>query len=614
MDSSKTALPRWDSQPLFPGLDSPDFAQAMQTFLACVDELDALCDRFDVRAPQGDATPNACSVAAAFEALLGCYEGVLSTRQRLVGYLECLLGADSANEPAQATASALSQHLVRLSVLETRLVAWLGSLDVDSLTTHSRVARVHAYLLRRTRVQLAHLMPPAEEALAAELGATGAAAWANLYQTLSAQLHVSFERNGVAQELPMSTATNLGFEADREVRRAAHAARNAVWQAHALPLAAALNAIKGELIGLSRRRGWASALDAAVFDNNIDRPTLDAMLDAVDEALPHFRRYLCAKARALDVPVLAGYDLFAPIGAPGPSWTFDAAATFIRDQFGAFSPNLQELAERAFREGWIDAEPRLGKAGGAFCLHVGHGESRVLVNYTPTFKSVSTLAHELGHAYHHHLLGTRATPLQQTTPLTLAETAGTFCELLVQRAALDRADPNDCLTMLDAWLHTACLLVVDATTSLLIEKELCARREARELSAEELTELALRVQRNMYGDTVDEGTLFPYLWAEVPQFYVGSFYTFPYTFGFLFGVGLYALYRTDPEGFQARYDEFLASTGQLTAEDLAGRLGLDIRSPDFWRSSLVQIRQDIDRFEALVGHAPMAGAGVMAGY
>jgi oligoendopeptidase F len=320
----------------------------------------------------------------------------------------------------------------------------------------------------------------------------------------------------------------------------------------------------------------------------------------VHESLPEFRRYLRAKARALDLPILAGYDLFSPIGSTDAAWTFDCATTFILEQFRTFSPGLEALAQRAVREHWIDAAPRLGKVGGAFCVHVGGGHSRVLVNYAPRFKSVGTLAHELGHAYHHYLLGTRATLLQQTTPLTLAETAGTFCELLVQQAAVDRAVGREKLVMLDAWLQTACLLVVDATISLEFERELCTRRAERDVSADELSELTLDIQGRMYGDAVDHRQLFPYLWAEVPQLYVGAFYSFPYTFGFLFGVGLYAQYKANPSVFRIQYEDFLASTGRGTARELAIKLGLDIGDPAFWRSSLQEIVRVTDAFEALV--------------
>src|SRR5262249_26021499 len=153
-----------------------------------------------------------------------------------------------------------------------------------------------------------------------------------------------------------------------------------------------------------------SPLEAGLFENNIDRPTLDALLAAARESFPDFRRYLRAKARVLGIPALAWYDLFAPVGKSERVWSFDEAAQFIAEQFGSFSPRLRGLAERAFRERWIDAEPRAGKVGGAFCMYLREDESRILGNYEPSFNGLSTLAHELGHAYHNLNLASR-TPL-----------------------------------------------------------------------------------------------------------------------------------------------------------------------------------------------------------
>ena len=166
-------------------------------------------------------------------------------------------------------------------------------------------------------------------------------------------------------------------------------------------------------MALSSRRGWDDPLDQALFANAIDRPTLDALMLAIEEALPDFRRYLRAKARLLGLPVLAAYDIFAPVGEPAP-WSFDTSRAFIVDRFAVYSPRLGALAERAFAERWIDAGPRPGKDGGAFSMPVGGDESRVFLNFLPVYDWMSALAHELGHSYHcaitvaegpHHLAG-----------------------------------------------------------------------------------------------------------------------------------------------------------------------------------------------------------------
>jgi pepF/M3 family oligoendopeptidase len=352
---------------------------------------------------------------------------------------------------------------------------------------------------------------------------------------------------------------------------------------------------------LARRRHWDSPLAAALFEANIDQQTLEAMLEAARAAFPDFRRYLRAKARALSLPALAWYDLFAPVGASATEWQFAEGASFIVEQFGSYSPRLGDFAARAFRERWIDAEPRAGKRDGAFCMALRGDESRVFANFKPAFPGVSTLAHELGHGYHNLNLAQR-TMLQRQTPMTLAETASIFCETIIRNAALRRGTPAEQLEILEASLQGSCQVVVDITSRFLFEQRVFAARRQRELSVEELNALMLEAQRETYGDGLDPEQLHPYMWAMKPHYYSTgrSFYNFPYMFGLLFGLGLYARYERDPDAFRTSYDELLGSTGMADAATLAARFGIDTRTPAFWRDSLAIVRADIDRFEALV--------------
>ncbi|MDP9370693.1 MAG: M3 family metallopeptidase, partial [Chloroflexota bacterium] len=412
------------------------------------------------------------------------------------------------------------------------------------------------------------------------------------------------EVDGDLRLLPMSAVRNLAHDPDRTVRRRAYDAELAAWERAALPLAAALNGIKGEVNILTARRGWASPLDAALFESRIDRETLDAMLVAAEEAFPTFRRYLRAKARVLGLPMLAWYDLFAPVGedaAAAKRWDFATGSGFIIDHFGAYSTKLAEFAERAFRERWIDAEPRAGKRDGAFCMSLRGDESRILANYQSSYDAVSTLAHELGHGYH-NLCEAGLTPLQRETPMTLAETASIFCETIVREAAMAQADEQGQFAILEASLQNSCQVVVDIASRFRFEGRLFAARQARNLAVDELNDLMLTAQRETYGDGMDAAALHPYMWAVKGHYYspYRSFYNYPYMFGLLFGLGLYDRYREDPGGFRRGYDDLLALTGRADAAALAARFRIDIRTPDFWRSSLDVIRSDVDRFETLV--------------
>ncbi|HLJ81155.1 MAG TPA: M3 family metallopeptidase, partial [Ktedonobacterales bacterium] len=228
-------------------------------------------------------------------------------------------------------------------------------------------------------------------------------------------------------------------------------------------------------------------------------------------------------------------------------------------------------------------------------------ESRVLSNFKPGYPGMSTLAHELGHGYHNLCLAPRAM-LQKGTPMTLAETASIFCETLVRSAALEQADAQGQIEILEASLQGSCQVVVDITSRFLFERGVFERRRERELSIDELNALMQQTQRDTYGDGLDEAALHPYMWAVKSHYYSTgrSFYNFPYMFGLLFGLGLYARYQKDAEGFKASYDDLLSSTGLADAATLAARFDIDLRTPDFWRASLDIVRADIDRFEGLV--------------
>lgn len=607
--STVTALPHWDMTVVYPSLESPEFATGFEEVIRQIDDLVQLFDAHDVG--QRVAAPLDDGTVTTFEEVTNQLNRLLERIETLNAYIAAFVTTDSRNSLAQAKASELQQRQVKVAQLGTRYAAWIGSLDLPALIERSTMAREHAFPLEQLQVQAQHLMSPQEEALAAELRPSGGSAWSRLQGDVSSQLEVPLEVEDEPRLLPMSAVRNLAHDPDRVVRRRAYEAELAAWERAALPLAAAMNGIKGEVNTLAARRGWASPLDAALFDSRIDRTTLDAMLGAAEEAFPTFRRYLRAKARVLGVSALAWYDLFAPVGedaAAAKRWDFATGSAFIVDRFGAYSPKLAQFAERAFRERWIDAEPRPGKRDGAFCMSLRGDESRILANYQSSYDAVSTLAHELGHGYH-NLCEAGLTPLQRETPMTLAETASIFCETIVREAAMAQTDEQGQFAILEASLQNSCQIVVDIASRFRFEERVFGARRARNLAVEELNELMLGAQRETYGDGLDAEALHPYMWAVKSHYYSPgrSFYNYPYMFGLLFGLGLYAHYREEPEGFRRGYDDLLASTGRADAATLAARFGIDIQTRDFWRTSLDMIRLDVDRFETLVARSVPEG-------
>ncbi len=592
-----TPLPHWDMTAVFPSLDSREVAVAHESTVADLARLVALYDRHDVRG--GEPRPLTQADGAAVDEVIEATNALLEQVRTLSAYLAAFVTTDATDDVAAGLRSRLQTELTDVARLTTRFDAWVARLGPDALAAASGVAADHAHALRRAETASRHQMGEAEESLATDLRLTGSAAWARLHGELTARLVATVAATADHPEpevVPITVARGLAHDPDPARRRAAYEGELVAWESVSVPLAAALNGAKGEAEVLNRRRGWADALEPALFVNGVDRDTLDAMQSAVDDSLGDFHRYLRAKARLLGHPDgLPWWDLFAPVGTAATDrvdWA-DALAR-VHDAFGGYSPGLAGLVERASRDGWIDAEPRAGKEGGAFCMPVRGDESRVMLNFDGSPDSVRTLAHELGHAYHNTNLAER-TPLQRRTPMALAETASIFCETIMVEAGLAATPTDQRLGLLDSDLQAACQVVVDIRSRFLFERELCARRARQALSVGELCELMLDAQVAAYGHGLDPDALHPWMWA-VKGHYFTPFYNWPYTYGLLFGIGLYARHRDDPDRFRAGYDTLLSMTGMEDAAGLGARFGIDVRDQGFWTASLDVLRHRIAAF------------------
>ena len=596
METVVERLPHWEMSTVFPSLESPAFEEAYRGVIQNIHDLQALYDVHDVRRRASPAVDDA--TIAAVEEIIERTNALYERYETVEAYIHAFISTDASNDLAQQRESELRTQVVTLAQLGARLTAWVGSLDVDAVLARSEVARAHEFMLRQAAIEAEHQMSEAEEALAAALNASGGSAWAKLHGNITARLEVPLTVKGEAKTLPMSAVRGLAHDPDPETRRAAYEAEIGTWRTVEVPLAAALNGVKGEVATLNEKRRWPDSVAPSLHQNAIDAATLAAMQQAVIESFPDFRRYLRAKARLLGHERLPWWDLFAPVGQATRQWPYEEARAFIVKEFGAYAPHMSDLAARAFDDGWIDAEPRVGKRDGAFCMGIRPGESRILANYERSYNSVSTLAHELGHAYHNLCLRER-TAIQRFFPMTLAETASIFCETLVEEAALEQTEGDERLVILEAGLQGACQVVVDIHSRFLFERHVFESRRTRELTPDEFKAAMLDAQRQTYGDGLDEATLHPYMWAVKGHYYSTgtSYYNYPYTFGLLFGLGLYAQRQHDPAGFVAAYDDLLAAAGMADAATLAGRFGIDTRAPDFWRSSLDVLRARINRFE-----------------
>lgn len=596
-------LPHWDMSNIYSGLEGKDYLAALGKLELLLAELEDVFDTLDVRRYD---SPPAIPAEQLSKSLKEILERV-NVLARLAGTLESFVyGALTTNSYDNAASREMSKLEIldtRRKKLDVRLQGWIGSLAsrLGEVVPGNPLLESHAFFLKHTAQQSKYLMSEELEGLAAELCVDGGVAFGKLQGNVTSQLKVPLERDGKTEILPITVVRNFVFDADPALRERAYYAEQKGWESIRTTVAACLNGVKGTALTLAKRRGRPTVLDAALDDNRIDRPTLDAMLGAIRESLPMFRSYLDAKARHLGLKQLRWWDLFAPVGKSHQSYSWKQARDFIVEKFHTFGDDMGSYAATAFDKQWIDAEPRDGKRGGAYCMEVlGTEESRILANFDGSFDQVSTLAHELGHGYHNHCQ-TGLEPLRRGAPSTLAETASIFCETLVAEATLETASREEQLTILEAQLSGATQVCLDISSRYLFESAVFERRGKSEITADEFCELMIQAQSETYADAIDPKTYHRYMWLWKPHYYShgANFYNFPYAFGHLFSLGLYAIFRREGKSFVPRYQELLRSTGQDYAAPLASRFGIDIRKPDFWKASLAIIAGQQERFASL---------------
>jgi pepF/M3 family oligoendopeptidase len=600
-------LPHWDLSNIYPGLESDEFNRAVAQLRTKLDELDSYMSEQQI-ARAGARPAGSRALAEIISSYLDRMNDLLRLYVTLNSYVYSFFSTDSYNTTARRIMSELQMLRPRLERQEVLFRGWIGAITGDpnvllKALEQEGSAREHAFYLQETAEQSRYLMSEDEETLASELSLSGATAWEKLQEVVTSQVKVPFEREGEVEELPITILRNIWQnDPDEHIRRRAYEAALEAWEQVREPLAACLNGVKGSVITLCKRRGRTDPLHQTLDQARIDRETLDALLSAMRGSFPMFRQYWHSKAKRLGKETLAWWDIWAPVGKSERRYTYEEARDFILEQFGTFSERLAAFARRAYERSWIDAEPRDGKVGGAFMMDVlAVEESRILCNFDGSLDQLMTIAHELGHAYHNECQVGK-TPFQRETPMTLAETASIMCETIVTEAALAQAaDADEELAILETFLVSAGQVIVDIHSRYLFETEVFERRAQAELSADDFCEIMLRCQKETYGDALDPTYLYKYMWAWKSHYYHPelSFYNFPYAFGLLFGLGLYAIYQERGESFLPEYDALLRSTGEGKAADLAGRFGIMLREPAFWEGSLKVIEKRIHRYSEL---------------
>ncbi len=504
------------------------------------------------------------------------------------------LATDTQNTDALKESQRAQMLAASMSPFSTAFENYVAQADLEALLKDSELAPF-AYYLSRLKDASTYLLSSAEEQLLAEMSSTAGSAWSRLQGVLTSTLMIDI--NGTQK--PLSDVRNMAFSKDKDLRKTAYEAELAAYEKIDEAVAASLNSIKGEVNLLTRKRGFTSPLSQATYQSRMEEATLHALMEAMKEHRPKFQAYLTRKGELLGHKNgLPWYDLFAPMGESQTTFTEAAALDYVEKQFRTFSSELADLARRSWDEKWIDFPPKKGKRGGAFCSNLHPiNASRILLNFEGSFSNVITLAHELGHAYHGDQIF-KEDILNASYTMPVAETASTLCETIVKKAAIEDAKGAEKIFLLEQSIMGSTQVIVDILSRFIFESTVFEERLKGPLSVERLKTIMTDAQKEAYGSALDKDALHPYMWINKPHYYSAglSFYNFPYAFGLLFAKGIYAQYAAKGSSFVPSVNALLQKTGQMSVEDVALEIGIDVKDKAFWHESLNVIEAEIDLF------------------
>lgn len=599
----------WDLVSLLPHPASPEFPRIMDAYRQGLKELADRSDRLpEVSGRAGDP--------AAWGAFLHECERLEMQAADLASFIGCHAAADAANKlfrQYEANLSALDPLRERIMTNLEFALRDARDADFQALIAADPTLSQNGFFLSQRRKNALLRLPRGEELLAADLAVDGIHAWGRLYDRLSGELRIRVMEKG---EVVEKSAGQIRFDSpERSVRQNNFYAADKAWKTVADHCADALNHIAGTRLTQYRRLGLTDHLVMPLHRNRMQLATLDAMWSTIAKRKAVLVKYLSAKARLLGQERLAWYDTQAPLPGteePGqsPEISYDAGADLVVRTFSAFSPDLGQFAGMALHKGWIEAENRAGKRQGAFCTgFAASKQSRVFMTFTNTHENVSTLAHELGHAYHSWVLRDQPYFLQDY-PMNLAETASTFAEaVLAERRLAESKSRGEKLAILDHILADAVAYLMNIHARFIFENHFHQERSAGELPAARLSELMLAAQKEAYLNALAEDGWYPDFWVSKLHFYISGlpFYNFPYTFGYLLSTGLFALSQEAGDAFPEQYRRLLVATGCLETEAaVQSTTGYDLTGGAFWEKSLDVVERRVEQFLELVSEAGVA--------
>lgn len=584
----------WSLKELYTSFNSEEFLEDMECLTEVIDEINKWTEII--------AKDTDCAKIK-LEGYVERFSVLADLITKIGSFIELSISVNTKDDEALKYSDILEKKLTKIVEAETKLNKWISSIEnIDEVIKDSILLKDHEFILKEVVEKSKYLLTDREEAIIANMQNTGSNAWGKLKDNLISTHKVEINEDGKIKEYPLTVVLNMAYDKDEKVRKRAYESEIASYTKIEEGVAAALNGIKGEVLTICEFRGYKSPLEQTLINSRMDEESLNVMLEAMKESMPKFREYLKRKAEILGHKNgLPFYDMYAPIVESDMEFDYEKGKKFVVDKFRTFSDNLANFAQKAMNNNWIDVMPKEGKVGGAFCAGIHYlGESRILLNYGNSFSDVVTMAHELGHGFHGECLKDESV-LNTEYPMPIAETASTFCETIVKKAAIKEADKITALAILESEISDCNQVIVDIYSRFLFEKSLFEARKESALTVDQIKKLMLDAQREAYGDGLDPEYLHPYMWTWKPHYYYANsnFYNFPYAFGLLFAKGLYAEYLKKGSEFSSEYENLLSITGKHNIADITKEVGIDIHNKEFWKSSLRTIEEDIDKFMEL---------------
>ncbi|MEH7526178.1 M3 family oligoendopeptidase [Bacillus sp. JJ1503] len=583
----------WDLDVFFKGGSTSEaFAQHLHTTEEKINEFGLQVHTWE--------TTNSISDKTSLINLIESFQIATKKLREAGAFVSCLQAQNTSDKKAsehRAKITGLSASFQNaLTVFDEKLTSYDSTVWEEFLQEHGLSEL--SFVLTERRKTASEKLSKEEESLINALGVDGYHSWSQLYDLIVGKIKIPFQEDGEEKLLSVGQAANKFSNPDREIRKHIFEKWERAWQEQTDYLSKALNHLAGFRLNVYKQRGWEDVLKEPLAINRMDKETLDTMWDVISKNKEPLVKFLNRKAELLGVEKLNWYDLDAPINNTESKLSYQEGAEFILENFSHFGDEMAEFAKMAFEEKWIEAEDRPGKSPGGFHTYFPESsQSRIFMTYSGTPSNVSTLAHELGHGFHTYAMRDLHL-LNRNYAMNVAETASTLAEMIVSDAAVKKAQTKqEKIALLEDKIQRTVALLMNIHARFLFETRFYEERKNGTVSTERLNELMEDAQKEAYGQSL--GEYHPTFWASKLHFYITGvpFYNFPYTFGYLFSLGIYARALEEGKDYEEKYIALLKDTASMKVEDLAKKhLEVDLSTNEFWEKAVQLCVDDINEF------------------